>query len=64
MAKASTLFEIMSKDKVDPDEMMFHMNNDLYQTKTAGMFVTCILGEYDLSVKKLDGLMLDTNLHL
>jgi len=30
MAKASTLFEIMSKDKVDPDEMMFHMNNDLY----------------------------------
>ncbi len=48
MAKASTLFEIMSKDKVDPDEMMFHMNNDLYQTKTAGMFVTCILGEYDL----------------
>ena len=48
MAKASTLFEIMSKDKVDPDEMMFHMNNDLYQTKTAGMFVTSILGEYDL----------------
>ena len=48
MAKASTLFEVMSKDKVDPDEMMFHMNNDLFQTKTAGMFVTCILGEYDL----------------
>ena len=47
MAKASTLFEVMSKDKVDPDEMMFHMNNDLFQTKTAGMFVTCILGEYD-----------------
>ncbi len=48
MAKASTLFEVMSKDKVDPDEIMFHMNNDLFQTKTAGMFVTCILGEYDL----------------
>ena len=48
MAKASTLFEIMSKDKVDPDEMMFHMNNDLYETKTAGMFVTSILGEYNL----------------
>ena len=28
MAKASTLFEIMSRDQVDPDEMMFHMNND------------------------------------
>ena len=24
------------------------MNNDLYQTKTAGMFVTSILGEYNL----------------
>jgi Amt family ammonium transporter len=48
MAKASTLFEIMSRDKVDPDEMMLHMNNDLFTTKTGGMFVTCILGEYNL----------------
>ena len=48
MAKASTLFEIMSRDKVDPDEMMMHMNNDLYTTKTGGMFVTSILGEYNL----------------
>ncbi len=47
MAKASTLFEIMSRDKVDPDEMIFHMNNDLFLTKTGGMFVTCILGEYN-----------------
>tara|TARA_Y100000768_G_C23644098_1_gene525448 strand:- start:204 stop:659 length:456 start_codon:yes stop_codon:yes gene_type:complete len=28
--------------------MMFHMNNDLFLTKTGGMFVTCILGEYNL----------------
>jgi len=48
MAKASTLFEIMSRDKVDPDEMMMHMNNDLFTTKTGGMFVTSILGEYNL----------------
>ena len=48
MAKASTLFEVMSKDQVDPDEMMFHMNNDLFITKTSGMFVTCVLGKYDL----------------
>ena len=48
MAKASTLFEVMSKDQVDPDEMMFHMNNDLFITKTSGMFVTCILGKYEL----------------
>ena len=48
MAKASTLFEIMARDQVDPDEMMFHMNNDLFTTKTGGMFVTAILGEYNL----------------
>ena len=47
MAKASTLFETMSRDKVDPDEMIYHMNNDLYLTKTGGMFVTSILGEYN-----------------
>ena len=48
MAKASTLFEVMSRDKVDPDEMILHMNNDLFLTKTAGMFVTGILGKYNL----------------
>ena len=48
MAKASTLFEVMSRDQVDPDEMIFHMNNDLFITKTSGMFVTCVLGKYDL----------------
>ena len=26
MAKASTLFEIMARDQVDPDEIMLHMN--------------------------------------
>ena len=48
MAKASTLFEVLSQSKVDPDEMAFHMNNDLNNTKTAGMFVTSIIGEYNL----------------
>ncbi len=48
MAKVSTLFEVMSREEVDPDEMMFHMNNDLFITKTSGMFVTCVLGKYDL----------------
>ena len=28
--------------------MAFHMNNDLNNTKTAGMFVTSIIGEYNL----------------
>jgi len=48
MAKASTLFEVLAQSKVDPDEMVFHMNNDLNNTKTAGMFVTSIIGEYNL----------------
>ena len=48
MAKASTLFEVLAQSKVDPDEMAFHMNNDLNNTKTAGMFVTSIVGEYSL----------------
>ena len=48
MAKASTLFEIMSRDKVDVDEMAFHMNNDLFLTKTGGMFVTSIIGNYNI----------------
>ena len=53
MAKASTLFEVMSRDQVDPDEMMLHMNNDLFLTKTSGMFVTCVLGKYDLITKEV-----------
>ena len=48
MAKASTLFEIMSRDKVDVDELEFHMNKDLHLTKTGGMFVTSIIGNYNI----------------
>ena len=48
MAKASTLFEVLAQDKVDLDEMALHMNNDLFTTKTGGMFVTGIVGIYDL----------------
>ncbi len=53
MAKASTLFEVLSQSKVDPDEMVFHMNNDLNNTKTGGMFVTSIIGEYNLITDEL-----------
>ena len=48
MAKASTLFEVLAQDRVDLDEMAFYMNNDLFNTKTGGMFVTGIVGSYDL----------------
>ena len=53
MAKASTLFEIMARDQVDPDEMMLHMNNDLFATKTGGMFVTSILGDYNVVTNEI-----------
>ena len=53
MAKASTLFEIMSRDKVDVDEIAFHMNNDLFLTKTSGMFVTSIIGNYNISTGEI-----------
>ena len=53
MAKASTLFEIMSRDQVDVDEMAFHMNNDLHLTKTGGMFVTSIIGNYNVKTGEL-----------
>ena len=53
MAKTSTLFELFSQDKIDPDEMMLHINNDLFITKTGGMFVTSILGIYDLNTDEV-----------
>ena len=53
MAKASTLFEVLAQDKVDLDEMAFYMNNDLFNTKTAGMFVTGIVGKYDIISKEV-----------
>ena len=53
MAKASTLFEVLAQDKVDLDEMAFYMNNNLFNTKTAGMFVTGIVGKYDIISKEV-----------
>jgi len=53
MAKTSTLFELLSQDKIDLDEMMLHINNDLFITKTGGMFVTSILGIYDLNTDEV-----------
>ena len=32
---------------------MFHMNNDLFLTKTGGMFVTSILGEYNIKTDEI-----------
>ena len=49
MAKTSTLFEVLARDRVDLDEMAFYMNSDLFNSKTGGMFVTGIVGNYNLT---------------
>jgi len=49
MAKTSTLFEVLSQGRLDLDEMAFFMNNDLFNTKTGGMFVTAVVGNYNLN---------------
>ena len=49
MAKTSTLFEVLARDQVALDEMAFYMNSDLFNSKTGGMFVTGIVGNYNLT---------------
>ena len=51
MAKTITLFEMFAKNNIDIDELSQIINNDLYQTKTRGIFVTAIIGYYDLKTK-------------
>jgi len=51
MAKTITLFEMFAKNNIDIDELSQIINNDLYQTKTRGIFVTAIIGYYDIKTK-------------
>ena len=42
---------MFAKNNIDIDELSQIINNDLYQTKTRGIFVTAIIGYYDLKTK-------------
>lgn len=53
MAKTITLFETFSQNGYAIQEMAFQMNNDLFNTKTRGMFVTSIIGEYQLETDEV-----------
>ena len=48
MAKAITLFKIFAKEKFKPNEILFEMNNDLNETNPPGIFITSIVGSYNL----------------
>ena len=53
MAKTITLFDTFAQNGYAIQEMAFQMNNDLFQTKTRGMFVTSIIGEYVLDTNEV-----------
>ena len=48
MAKAITLFKIFARQKYQPHEILFQMNNELKESNPAGIFVTSIVGKYNL----------------
>jgi Amt family ammonium transporter len=48
MAKAITLFKIFARQKFKPNEILFEMNNDLNETNPKGIFITSIVGRYNL----------------
>ena len=48
MAKAITLFKIFARQKYQPNEILFEMNNELKESNPAGVFVTSIVGRYNL----------------
>ena len=47
MAKSITLFEMLVGNKHDIDEVAQKINNDIFFTKTRGMFATAIIGIYN-----------------
>jgi len=53
MAKASTLFKIFAKQEVSPSEILFQTNNELVDTSVQGMFITQIVGIFNIDTKKL-----------
>jgi len=54
MAKAITLFKIFSRQKYKPNEILFEMNNDLYETNPKGTFITSIIGSYNLKSDEVE----------
>ncbi|NDB55134.1 ammonium transporter [archaeon] len=53
MAKSITLFEMLVGNKHDIDEVAQKINNDIFFTKTRGMFATAIIGIYNKDTEEM-----------
>lgn len=53
MAKSITLFEALVGNKHDIDEVAQKINNDIFNTKTRGMFATAIIGIYNIDTEDM-----------
>jgi len=54
MAKASTLFKIFSKQEMSPQDILYETNNELVETSVQGMFITMIVGVYDVETQMIE----------
>ena len=53
MAKSITLFETLVGNRHDIDEVAQKINNDIFATKTRGMFATAIIGIYNTVTEEM-----------
>lgn len=47
MAKTTSLLRAFAKDGLPPGELLARVNNEVCESSTRGMFVTCVAGIYD-----------------
>jgi sigma-B regulation protein RsbU (phosphoserine phosphatase) len=53
MSKASSLYSCLSKTNFSPASLLTHLNKEICETISRGMFVTMLVGIYDSNLKKL-----------
>ena len=53
MSKASSLYSCLSKTNFSPANLLTHLNNEICETISRGMFVTMLIGIYDKNTDEL-----------
>ena len=53
MSKASSLYRCLSKTNYSASDLLFLLNNEICETISRGMFVTMLIGIYDINKKEL-----------
>ena len=53
MSKASSLYSCLSKTNFSAAELLIQLNNEICETISRGMFVTMLIGIYDINKKEL-----------